>query len=219
VENSSNRRELGRDLAGCAAAHQRLLARVAQLTDEHARQPSLLPDWSVGHVIAHLARNADSHVRMFDAAARGEVAWQYPSAGFRADEIEAGAVLPAGELVADLRTSIERLEHVWATASPATWAGEGLNAQGPVPIDDLPFRRWREAEVHHADLGLGYTPADWPADYVKLELARLTMTWASRRSMGLTELPASATALPPTTRLAWLLGRVEVDGLAPAGVF
>lgn len=219
MENSSKRRELDRDLAGCAAAHVRLVERLADLDDRSARQPSSLPDWTVGHVITHLARNADSHVRMFDAAARGEIAWQYPSAQSREDEIEAGAPRPAVELIDDLRSSIDRLERTWRSAPATAWSGEGLNAQGPVPIDDLPFRRWREVEVHHADLGLGYAPADWPADYVKLELARLTMTWASRRSMGLTDLPAAARELPPTTRLAWLLGRAEIDGLAPAGVF
>jgi maleylpyruvate isomerase len=37
--------------------------------------------------------------------------------------------------------------------------------------------------------------------------------------MGMTPLPAAALALPPTTRLAWMMGRVEVDGLEPAGLF
>ena len=32
---------------------------------------------------------------------------------------------------------------------------------------DLPRRRWREVELHHVDLGLGYEPADWPPAFVE----------------------------------------------------
>jgi maleylpyruvate isomerase len=45
------------------------------------------------------------------------------------------------------------------------------------------------------------------------------MLWRARRPMGLTPLPAEALALPPATRLAWMMGRVEIDGLAPAHLF
>jgi uncharacterized damage-inducible protein DinB len=64
-------RELDRDVAGCANSHQRLLESLDSLTDEQARQPSNLPEWSVGHVLTHIARNADSHVRMLQGAERG----------------------------------------------------------------------------------------------------------------------------------------------------
>src|SRR5690242_11375106 len=32
--------------------------------------------------------------------------------------------------------------------------------------------RIREVELHHVDLGLGYEPADWPADFARAELPR-----------------------------------------------
>jgi uncharacterized protein (TIGR03083 family) len=70
-------RELDRAVTGCAGAHQRLLAGLAELTDDDARRPSLLPGWTVGHVLTHLARNADGNVRMLDAANRGEVVAMY----------------------------------------------------------------------------------------------------------------------------------------------
>jgi hypothetical protein len=84
---------------------------------------------------------------------------------------------------------------------------------------DVPAWRWRETVVHHSDLGLGYTPADWPGDWMRLELRRLTMLWTSRRPMGMTDLPAEAVALDDRTRLLWLLGRIDVPELAPAGIF
>ena len=34
------------------------------LTDDQAREPSLLPGWSRGHVLTHLARNADAMVNL-----------------------------------------------------------------------------------------------------------------------------------------------------------
>ncbi len=213
--------ELDRDLAGARAAHRRLLADLADLADPGgavARRPSLLPGWTVGHVLAHLARNADSHVRLLDAGARGEVTEQYAGgAAGRDAEIERDARRPTAELVADVAASAAALEQRWATMP--SWAGEGVTVGGPVPLRELPFRRWREAEVHRVDLGLGVTAADWPADYVRLELVRMGMLWAARRPMGLTTLPPEALALPPTRRLAWLLGRAEIDGLAPAGIF
>ncbi len=189
------------------------------LTDSQALQASLLPAWSVGHVLTHLARNADSHVRMLEGAERDEVLTQYEGgAQGRNADIEAGANRSAAELVADVRTTIYRLEAVWAQTSAQGWQGRGLSLMGEVPMTDLIFRRWRETEIHRFDLGLGYTIVEWSADYVRLDLARMTAQWASRKPMGLTDLPAAALALSPHDRLGWLWGRLVVDGLAPAGI-
>ncbi len=48
--------------------------------------------WTVGHVLTHLARNAESHVRMLEGATMGEALEQY-AGGYdqRAADIEAGA--------------------------------------------------------------------------------------------------------------------------------
>jgi len=50
--------------------------------------------------------------------------------------------------------------------------------------------------------------------YVRLELDQQIMLWRSRKPMGMTELPDIAKKLSPSQRLAWLMGRVEVEGLA-----
>ena len=60
--------ETARDIAGAEGAHARLLALLrdrAGALDGGA--PSRLPDWTVGHVLTHLARNADSIVRVLTA--------------------------------------------------------------------------------------------------------------------------------------------------------
>jgi maleylpyruvate isomerase len=82
-----------------------------------------------------------------------------------------------------------------------------------VAITDLMLMRWCESEVHHADLNLGYSFENWDATFVRFELDRQLMIWNSRKSMGLTVLPDAAAKLSPNHRLAWLLGRITVDGL------
>ncbi len=206
-------RQLDRDIAGSAGAHQRLLARLDAHQDFDPSQPSLLADWTVGHVLTHIARNADSGIRMLDGLEQYEGGIDGRRAG-----IEAGAGRSRDELVADVRGSIWRLEQRWAQET--AWDGPPAQATvGELPRHDLPFRRWRETEVHHADLGFGYTFADMPADYVRHELRRLEMQWQARQPMGLTLLPEAVLHRPPHERVAWLMGRIAIDDLPPAAVF
>jgi len=211
--------DLDRDRTGAARAHDTLIAALQDLTDKQARQPSLLPGWTVGHVITHVARNAEGHGRMFDAAIRGEIGEMYPGGREqRTRDIEAGAGRAAVELAADVTFAAAEIEAVWAGMTDEAWAGRGLTIAGESVMAELPFIRWREVAVHHADLGLGYSWSDWDTEYVRLELARLTMLWASRKPMGMTHLPPQAMAVTPHQRVAWLLGRAEIDGLASAGI-
>jgi maleylpyruvate isomerase len=213
-------RALDRSVAGASDAHQRLLARLDASEGIDPRRPSRLPDWTVGHVLTHIARNADGHMRMLAGAERGAVVDQYEGGidGRRA-EIEAGAGRAWDELVADVRATIWRLEQAWATHT--RWDGAGRATSGRiVPVTDLPFLRWRETEVHHVDLGFdGVTIADWPSAYVREDLRRMEMLWNARQPMGMTGLPEAALQAEPRDRLAWLLGRLELDGLPPADIF
>jgi uncharacterized damage-inducible protein DinB len=52
--------EVNHSLDRLAAATDRVLATATTLSDAEAREPSLLPGWSRGHVLTHIARNADS---------------------------------------------------------------------------------------------------------------------------------------------------------------
>jgi maleylpyruvate isomerase len=206
--------ELDRDVAGAAAAHQGLLVMLDDALDRvDPAAPSRLPEWTVGHVLTHLARNADSIVRALTAAECGEVVDRYEGGGpGRNAEIEAGRARPAAVQVDDVRRTIWRLEQVWAAQT--NWDGRSRETSGlEIPVRDLPFRRWREVEVHRVDLGLGYEAEDWPDEYVRLELRNMEMLWNARRPMGLTGLPPEALAVPPRTRLAWLLGRTDIPGL------
>lgn len=211
-------RELDRDVELAAAAHQRLLADLDALGDRlDVDAPSRLPAWTRGHVLTHLARNADGHLRMLEGAADGRIVDQYPGgAEGRRRDIAAGAGRPAGEQVAELRRASWALESAWAQS---TWEGAGRATSGAlIPVRDLPFLRLREVAVHHVDLDIGVELADLPAEYVRLELRRLEMAWRARQPMGMTSLPPAALAATPTARLGWLLGRTEIDGLGPAGL-
>ena len=224
------------DIQGGRVAHRRLLETVAALTDDDVGRPSRLAGWTVGHVLAHLARNADSHVGMLVAAARGEVAAQYPrGATQRADDIAAGARRPARELVADVAATTARLEATWDAMAPDVWQnGWGRMAvAGEVRVAELPFRRWRETEIHHRDLGLGFGVDDWSAPYVDRELGFQLAALASRLLEGAaveiraTDTRDSWVVAPPGASepvvvsaprrriVAWLVGRDAPPG-APA---
>jgi maleylpyruvate isomerase len=194
-------------LDACRDASARLLATLAGLDDATARRPSRLPDWTVGHVVTHLARNADSHVRMLEGAVAGMVADQYERglAG-RAADIAAGAGRPAPELIADLGQAIDDLDAMWGRVPPEVWAtGHGRMGNGELcPCAEMPFRRWREVEIHRVDLGLGPGPADWPDAYVELELPR-----------ALAQLPDRLSPADRAVLLAWLVGRTDAPPRLP----
>jgi maleylpyruvate isomerase len=159
-------------IEGSREATGRLFDTLEQIDDSVGVHPSRLPGWSVGHVLTHLARNADSFVRILTAAAEGREVRQYATgdAG-RNQDIEEGAKRPAAEIIGDLRAAAVRLDATWAEMPDVVWQRRGLRNNGaPLPCWLLPVSRWREVEVHHVDLGLGYSVSDWPAEFVSLDL-------------------------------------------------
>lgn len=212
-----------RDLQRIGQAHADLVTHLDDLVGSMGADPalpSLLPGWTRGHVLTHIARNADSFVRVLVAAERGQVVSQYEG-GYegRAADIERGAARDWLTLVDDVQTSGAELEACIAGQSRWDLALTGVTGES-TPHVELPFRRWREVLVHHADIGdAGFTAEQWPDEYVREELSRMEMLWNARRPMGATGLPALALQAPPTRRLEWLLGRAEIDGLEPAGVY
>ena len=146
------------DVDGCRDAHRHLATVARQLSDLDVREQSLLPGWTVGHVPSHLARNAEAMVRRIEGAQRCEVVEQYVGGGAgRAAEIERGASRSAAELFADVVTSSTQLEDVFASLDAEDWARSvRMVAGGEHPVSDLPFRRWREVEIHLVDLSDNY---------------------------------------------------------------
>lgn len=217
-------------LAGVVAAHRRLLDLVATVDDDILRRPSALPGWSVAHLLTHLARNADSHSGMVEAAAAGEVRPQYPGGQRqRNDDIDAGRDVPAQTARADIATAVARLEQAWDAVPVDAWrTGRGwIQAYGATTLADLVFLRWREVEIHLVDLALadvagGPRWADLTAAYVDVEWARTVGVLPERLPSDLTVLlapgdrPSTAVGrgdtvividAPTLPTLAWLTGR------------
>jgi maleylpyruvate isomerase len=186
---------------GCLAAQATLLAALPAITDEVARQPSLLPGWTVGHVLTHLARNADSLVWRLEGAAVGELRDQYPGGlAERAEAIEAGAGRSAAELVEDVTSSADAVARVITDLPLAAWDAPSRTSRGVVEDSrDAVLSRWREVVVHHADMGLG--PVPFPPALVEAWLPR--------------ELPRLAERSDPAALLAWIIGRGEPPQLDP----
>jgi maleylpyruvate isomerase len=183
------------------AAHASLLADITGLSDDVARRPSRLPGWSVGHVLTHIARNADSVVWRLEGAQLGELRDQYPGGlEQRSRDIEEGAGRPAAELVRDVQLSSRAVARAMAALSPAGWDAPSRTSRGVVEDSrDAVLSRWREVVVHHGDLGLGPVPLP-PA---------LVEVWLPR------ELPGLAARSDPAELLAWVIGRGDPPVLTP----
>lgn len=205
-----DQRDLDAVIASCVASHAALGAWLRSLDPVDPEQPSALPGWTIGHVLTHIARNADSHRDVLDGRP------QYPSFESRDADIEAGARRGWNGLVDDVTASNAALDERWA--STTDWSGTAQMLSGSRPHHLLPLLRQREVEVHRTDLGLGYGFGDMPNDYVRRDLRLMEMLWRSRKPMGLTPLPEAALRLPPAIRLAWMVGRIDVDDLPPANL-
>ncbi|MDI1458815.1 maleylpyruvate isomerase family mycothiol-dependent enzyme [Streptomyces sp. ATE26] len=152
-------------LGPITASTDRFVATVASLTDVQVAGDTLVPPWTRGHVITHVARAADSLCRLLTWALTGVETPQYTSMDARAAEIEAGAGRPVAALVADIRHTAARFEDAVRALPPAAWHHEVRMRTGELrtPAALIPTRL-RELEIHHADLDVGYSFADIPAD-------------------------------------------------------
>lgn len=219
-----------------AGATGRLLATAAGLTGPQAREPSSLPGWSRGHVLTHLARNADGLRNLLIWARTGVVTPQYPSGQARNEAIEAGAGRPAAELLADLRDSAAAFAAEAAGMPPGSWrvSVHGVRGRGHPAWYTL-WRRLSEVEIHHVDLAAGYQPGDWPGWFVTDRLesvsaqfdeqedapaALLSVTGAAAGleyrigTAGGARQPGVRVSGPGWLLLAWLTGRSAGAGLA-----
>ena len=154
-------------------ATERLLRTAEALDDGAVRAPSALPGWTVGHLLTHVARNADAYTNLLTWARTGVETPAYASPTARADGIDAGADRPVAEQIADLREAHERFADAAAAMPAEAWTfflpSTGASAAA------VPWARLREVEVHHVDLGRGYTPEDW-SDAFALRLLREIVT-------------------------------------------
>ncbi|MEY2474570.1 MAG: maleylpyruvate isomerase [Actinomycetota bacterium] len=182
--------------------HREVLTAAHSLGETEIREPSLLPGWSRGRVIAHLAHKSRSHVAVFEGAREGVVREQWPRGQAAAEaETEAWSNRSATDLCGLLAGGFSELERAWQLLPDDAWLRSGISSAGERSMIEFVDRHMRDVFVHHVDLGIGYVAADWPTVFVTTELPKR-----------LRDLPDRAEA---HAILAWLLGRTAAPRLAP----
>ncbi|MFG3076974.1 maleylpyruvate isomerase family mycothiol-dependent enzyme [Streptomyces sp. NPDC048225] len=213
------------DLVSVRDATERLLTAVGKLDNAAVTEPSRLPGWSRGHVLAHLAHNADALVNVLEARP------MYVSGEARDADIERDAPRPLDVQLADVRESAARFQETGA--APADWTRRVELRNGVTDsASRVPFRRWVEVELHHVDLGIGYELEDLPAEFTGRETDFLaarfaghpdvpptrltdgTRVWHTGREAGA---PGVTVSGPPADLLGWLAGRREGVALTAEG--
>lgn len=143
-----------------------LLADIEGLSDASARAPSRLPGWSRGHVLTHLARNAEGGIRLLGWARTGVPSYEYESIEARAAAIEAGAGRPASILIEDVRITADGFFKAAQLLPDDAWQSEVVWTSGHRTHADHVIRsRLAEVFIHHVDLDVGYGPSSWPVTF------------------------------------------------------
>lgn len=154
LERQARDRAAGRNdpptltLADVAAAHRRIEQLMQAFTAEDFARPSHLPDWTVGHVVAHVVGNAralgrvlgggtmqppdtpatphapdtpdapDAHITERPTAPPMTALSLYDSLEHRAAGINELRALPHTQLISELHHSNQRFEAAWSAADP-----------------------------------------------------------------------------------------------------
>ncbi|MGL5927843.1 MAG: maleylpyruvate isomerase N-terminal domain-containing protein [Dermatophilaceae bacterium] len=143
------------------ASHTTRLLVSARGLDDPAR-PSLCAGWTRGHVLTHLARNADGLTALVRAAVDGSGETMYAGDAERDADIDAGASRPLDVLVADVESSAAALAAALSrlTADHAERPAERTPGGQVLRTGALPLLRLREVVYHHVDLDAGFGFAD-----------------------------------------------------------
>jgi maleylpyruvate isomerase len=214
------------DLASVRDATERLLTAVGKLDNASVTHPSRLPGWSRGHVLAHLARNADALVNVLEGRP------MYVSGEARDGDIERDAPRALDLQLADLRESAARFQE--AGDAPADWSRTVELRNGVTDsASRVPFRRWVEVELHHVDLGIGYELEHLPGEFTEREIDFLADRFAGHPDVPSTRLtdgtrawstgrdaaggPEVTVTGSPADLLGWLAGRRTGAALAADG--
>ncbi|MDQ6658189.1 MAG: maleylpyruvate isomerase family mycothiol-dependent enzyme [Actinomycetota bacterium] len=217
-----------------ASADAALRKALADLAPETVSGPSLLPDWTVGHVLTHLSRNAEGLRNLLMWAKTGVETPMYTSAEARDADVEAGAYRPAADILADYVSSSEAFAQEVAAMPDSAWSAlVRTRTGGPVPAEVVIDHRISEVYVHHHDLGIDGGLAELSDDEGRALLSVLLRTYVrthdvpsvvlaptggDRLVLGPTQPTGAPEVSGPATALAgWLTGRSDGSELASAG--
>ncbi|MEV8564125.1 maleylpyruvate isomerase family mycothiol-dependent enzyme [Streptomyces sp. NPDC051322] len=192
-----------RDLLSLDETTERLIAAVTELDNAAVAEPSRLPGWSRGHVLAHIAHNADALGNVLAGLP------MYESAEARDADIERDATRAAAVQLDDVRDSAARFRS--RAALPADWSRTVTLRNGVTDsAARIPFRRWVEVALHYVDLDIGYELHDLPAEFTERQIDFLRQRFSADPAV------AEVTG-PPVALLGWLSGRSDGSGLKAPG--
>lgn len=141
------------------------LQHVDRLSEHDLRQETVLPGWTRAHVVAHVALHALGTSRALMGLAHGHPVAVYDSEERRDSDIEQTSRLQVDKLRELSFDACGRFKAACSAIheSDATW--DALVERTPhgyvFTADGVVDARWREVEIHHVDLGVGYSPRDW----------------------------------------------------------
>ena len=151
------------------------------LPDAAFAEPSALPDWTRGHVVAHVALNALALTRLVHWAATGVETPMYASPEARNTDIAAHAGWPPPDLRRLHRDATATLAAAWREIPRDRWAAPvSTNTAAGLPGYETVWMRVKELWLHAIDLGAGGAWDDVPAEFVDRLLADTVALWVSR---------------------------------------
>lgn len=154
-------------------ANARLVRTVDGLADDDWGAATALPGWTRAHVVAHLALNSEGLAAALAGVVAGETVPMYASQEARDGDIEELARAEPEELRARLLAGVTVLDDALTAVPEDAWGASIERTPGSgraFVAAAVPGMRLREVEIHHADLGAGYTHRDWPAEFSALVL-------------------------------------------------
>lgn len=194
-------------LAAVRRTGGRLFQTVDELDDAAIRAQSALPGWTRGHVVSHLARNADGLVNLLHWARTGIESPMYPSAADREADIREGADRLAQIQQEDLRAADERFFMATEVMSDLDWEARITNAQGvTIGISLVPWMRLTEVLVHLVDLDVGFdfdTVVDLAGEQIEGFADYVVTRYENRADVPATRLVVE---LPTGDERVWLFG-------------
>lgn len=159
-----NSARLHSDLSRLSRETGMMLATIDTLSDAEMAAPSLCEGWSRADVIAHLASNGRTLVKLIDWATSGEPQQLYASPEARNEEISALAALPREELINNFREAAEFFAEQ-SDRLTGELAIDEVDLHGKViPATSIVALRISEIVVHHHDLDTAWTIAEADPD-------------------------------------------------------
>jgi maleylpyruvate isomerase len=188
---------------------------VSELSNDEVAAQSLLPDWSRGHVLTHLANNSRGLSNLIEWALTGVQKDMYVSTERNGSEIISDFI-EQSEIFA---SNLDRL-----LIGPILATEVVLGNGSRVHPHEIMTLRERELLVHLVDLGLEYKSTDWTFDFSIKTLKSITAgkrkeavkfrlliagdhTWTCDQN-GMTDIFGV-----PQDLAAWLMGREPIGKL------